>query len=1624
MPFLTGPELPILQPLQPHSDGQLPLDVVAVYPMTRAQEGLWLAYSLAPHHTLYNLTMKFAFTKESKAEQQLKTVVAINTLTHRHSILRSTFHNANKYQFKPFIAEWDASVTPTLQIITKSNNTRADAKVNSLLRTAVDLSSTFAVRWLIVMSAGGTELFLVSHHIALDGGSMSHLSKELLYLLDVKKDLQPGLLNRESFSRAHMLEGAFTNSAGFEAAQAFWVRQSTNVRTIKWKGTSAVQQHPNAKNYREIEDWFSFSNAELRTWGNRYRASWFRVAVALVGVLVRSIAEPDGGADHSVTVAFGGRPAGMEDTVGQFANAVPIRIALSEVLASGPPSFEALVNLVSKEVSTAKKHDRLSYLDISNAHRKLGLQVSPAQVAITISPKLSRKECTLYPVEGPYDIFFCFLEGDDGVSLGVIYDPTVFSKSDILFLKEAFSSLHALTMAETPLDLLTLPALQTHVPRLLPKIDLESIDAISAARFHVWFENQAAQAPDLVALYSGEQDRSVTYRELNENANRKAHHLRKIGVKREEIVLLHLTRGFEMMEWIIAVLKSGAAFAVADQKHPVERTLSVISIAKPALVVDDGSGNDLSLEPFQLDEKVIDTQNLALDDMPTSNPEDITKNEDLAYVVFTSGSTGQPKGVEIEHRNLSHFVANAYTSRYVSIAPGSRVLQFATFAFDAAVLEWSQCLALGGTLCFADMPQALIGEYLADVIDTNDISVVHLTPSVLATLPTSRGLPSLRQISVGGEMVPENLIKAWRTRLQVQNAYGPTECTVVMSHHPQPRLAAAKQPLASIIGAPHRHMKFVVSNDSFTQLLSTNQIGEVCIGGPQVGRGYRGRDDLTGSRFAIHPQFGERLYRTGDRGKLLPDGSVLLVGRIDREVKVRGYRIELDDVERTICDLIPEIMAVSVQPDESGSSLCAFIAPKHIDGDSVKKSLSKRVPSYMVPSSIYCLDRLPLNTNDKVDHKTIRATMGDLISQAHSSTGRQKSFYLETPPDSESSDSESSELESPSTIRTITNIWKAILSLSALPSLSDNFFDIGGNSLAVTLLLERIRAKWPWADIKIVDLFQHVTVKSQAALVARYLPAKIYHSPKSPSEKPLPSSQHSPATPSSRTSEIAVVGMAGRFPGASNPDELFRIFLEKREALTTFPERDPASLPFKDAIYIPKRGAIPGVENFDPTEWGLKEDEARDMDPQQRLFLGVAREAFQDAGHKLSPDGYNNVGLYVGTAHNTWELVNEPIHGSDFFKTHHSVLTPCISARTAYHLNLHGPNVTLSTACSSGLVAMSIATDHLRTGKCDMSIVGGISVAFPQEGYVTAKNQLFSPSGHCRPFDHRADGTLPGDAVCALILRRLDDAIRDGDKIYSVISGVAIGSDGATEKAGCTVPGPRGQADVITRAWKDSGLSPSKLVYAELHGSGTPIGDALELEAMHIARTELKTEQVPIIVGSNKGNLGNCEAAGGLVSVIKMCKSMQHGVIPPMPSFQRKNPMINPALPFTIASTGVPLKKNAVVSVSSTGLGGVNAHCILRYPPASSQRPSDLVLDAPSTPESTEVLPSPPKTSSLPPVAALSQEKIGQIASCASQILSVDIDEGTDLRAAGLDSQGQIALMRKVGEAFPTYMLP
>ncbi|CAK5265559.1 unnamed protein product, partial [Mycena citricolor] len=312
------------------------------------------------------------------------------------------------------------------------------------------------------------------------------------------------------------------------------------------------------------------------------------------------------------------------------------------------------------------------------------------------------------------------------------------------------------------------------------------------------------------------------------------------------------------------------------------------------------------------------------------------------------------------------------------------------------VLEWSLALSLGSNLYFANIPQALISDYLADVIDKNVVTHMHLTPGVLGTLPASRRLQSLECISVGGELVPDNLIERWRTRVTLQNAYGPTEATFVVAHQLQPSSPGKVAHSAANIGKPHSPTEVFVSNPSFDRLLAVNEIGEVCLAGPQLARGHRNWPDLTSQRFAVHPQNGKRMYKTGDRGTLMADGTVFLMGRMDRELKVRGYRcvdwtgawffaltptsrIDLDNLGRTIVAVMPSIISVSVQSSPSGTDLCVFVSPQNIHGTELKRLLGHRVPSYMVPRNVYCLQRLPLNTSNKTDHQVIKLRMEELI---------------------------------------------------------------------------------------------------------------------------------------------------------------------------------------------------------------------------------------------------------------------------------------------------------------------------------------------------------------------------------------------------------------------------------------------------------------------------------------------------------------------------------------------------------------------------------------------------------------------------------------------------------------------
>ncbi|KAH6693374.1 thiotemplate mechanism natural product synthetase [Leptodontidium sp. MPI-SDFR-AT-0119] len=1042
-----------------------------------------------------------------------------------------------------------------------------------------------------------------------------------------------------------------------------------------------------------------------------------------------------------------GRPEGFEDAVGQFANPLPVRIPLAEHFradsGSEKATFASFVTSVSRNVSKVKKAERLSLLDIARRWRtkgRLGHFNSP-QVAVSYSLAHSDHRCKLFPVQGSWDLFFVFQEGVDGVELGVIYDPEVFNEKDMDRMKSTYMNLVELASSSSPGFLEELPG--------LPKY-LTIPTAPDPNRFIA-----------RIVLSCAETNSEMTYGELDKASTLRAHGrvtdheyavLESHGVSAESIVILHLRRGFHMLEWILATLKAGGAYVYLDPSLPSGRKQVMTGIVlgpSSILVTEDLLTHDAEWTNAFKGTIVPHLDTVALN-IPYSDL--LTKQVDsgsLAYMIFTSGSTGEPKGVMIEHKSFAHFVHSSVP--IYQTGHGSRVLQLASFSFDASILEWSSALAAGGTLCFAKSPQALVGNYLADVIEKNDVSFMQITPSALATFPLHRQVRSLRCISVGGEAVPAHLLEIWRERVAVVNSYGPTETGIAVTFA---KYANDDLPIEKVSASqPPKGTEVYICDSSFQRILPRGMEGEICIGGKSLGRGYCARSEPTHAAFAIHPTLGTRLYRSGDRGTLQLDSNLVVQGRMDREVKIRGYRIAPEEIEVGILATDAAVGGASVQVSPDGLTLIAVIAPETCSTKTVLRELGKILPSHMQPSMILPVSSLPKMSSGKFDHK-----MQELIGLAH------------------------------------------------IPSNDVNFFDMGGHSHLVPLFFST------------PDLFYHPPSRVRRDFCPGIM-EKVngVHAPLAKHEE----------LPEDRT--ISIIGISGKFPAAENPDELYDNLSRGVSAIRESTQKMTAP---KDCIWVPRAGTLSGIEEFDAKFWKLAREEATDMDPQQRLFLNAALHALNDAGLDTFSDTSNNIGVFVGAAASQYHTLTDPVFGDPFQRANRGFVAPLLSARTAYHLNLHGPNVTINTNCASSNIAITLTVDALRNHRCDLAVVGGVSVQLYDGGYVTQPKSIFSETGRCRPFEEGADGTVPSDAVVAVVLKRTLDAVENEDSSYAEIVGAAYNSDGATNKAGYQVPSPEGQSDVIVAAWKNAGVSPEKLQYIELHGSGTPIGDALELEGI------------------------------------------------------------------------------------------------------------------------------------------------------------------------------------------------
>lgn len=432
---------------------------------------------------------------------------------------------------------------------------------------------------------------------------------------------------------------------------------------------------------------------------------------------------------------------------------------------------------------------------------------------------------------------------------------------------------------------------------------------------------------------------------------------------------------------------------------------------------------------------------------------------------------------------------------------------------------------------------------------------------------------------------------------------------------------------------------------------------------------------------------------------------------------------------------------------------------------------------------------------------------------------------------------------------------------------------------------------------------------------------------------------------------IAIVGMAARVPGAADIGEFWRNLVDGVESITTFTREEQVARGVSeedvdDPSWVSKAPYVEGYDQFDAGLFGLSAREAEILNPQHRLFLETCYSALNDAG--TDPARYDgSIGVYAGTGGNQY-LWENLVRNKKVWETRHGIglataNSPNYVATTvSYRLDLRGPSFTIHTACSTSLVALHLACEALRGGECDMALAGGVNVEHPPAtGYIGVEG-FTSPDGHCRPFDADANGTVWGSGVGVAVLKRLEDAIADGDHIHAVVRGNAINNDGAG-KVGFSAPSVDGQAAAVAQAVGLAGIDPRTIGYVEAHGTGTAMGDPIEVAALSAVYTRATQDRGWCGIGSVKSNIGHLSQAAGIISVIKAVLTLKHGLIPPTINYERPNPAIDfDDTPFYVASTlskwetdGGPRR----AGVSSFGIGGTNAHVVLEEAPRAGAAP-------------------------------------------------------------------------------------
>ncbi|MFF9352750.1 amino acid adenylation domain-containing protein [Streptomyces sp. NPDC014734] len=1030
-------------------------------PLSSAQQRLWFLHQLEGPSPTYNMPLVMRLSGELDVAALR---AALADLVTRHESLRTVFPQRDG---TPYQLVLEDAAHPVLELV-RSSPEELDGQLAEAARYAFDLTAEPPLRSLLFETAPGEHTLLVlAHHIACDGASLAPLTDDLTEAYTARRaGRAPAwaalpvqyadytLWQREVLGDEDDPDSLVAGQIAHWRAALAGLPDRLELPVDRPR--PAVAGHHGDR----VEfAWDTGLQAGLVRLAREHRCSVFMVLQAGLAALLTRLGA---GTDIPVGTPVAGRvDDALDHLVGLFVNTLVLRTDTS-----GDPSFAELLARVREADLSAYAHQDVPFerlVEVVNparsmAHHPLFQVMLILQNTDEATVRLPGLAVGLDEVDtgaARMDLAFNMeeLHTADRAPAGLVgtvefatdlFDPAT-ARELAARLERLLRS--AVADATRPVGALDVLAADEH-QRLL--VEWNATDhATPAAVLPELFQECVARHPQAPAV---EHDGLVlTYAELNRRANRLAHRLIGQGAGPERIVALALPRSADLVIAVLAALKAGAAYLPVDPGYPAERVAYMFDDARPSLVVTDGATTG------RLPETGIPVVRVTGPAGPEHDPTDADRTAALrlghpAYVIYTSGSTGRPKGVVVEHSGMASFAADKIER--CGVAEGDRVSQFASPSFDASVLEMWLALLSGACLVIPS-GGPFAGEALAQALRELRINHLPIAAAALASMPEA-ALPELRSLAVGGDSFTGEVVARWAPGRRLFNGYGPTEATVWVTSS-----AALSEPVAPPIGRPVRNCRVYVLDEALRPV-PAGVPGELYVAGVQLARGYLDRPALTAERFVAAPfgTPGSRMYRTGDLVKWRADGELEFLGRVDRQVKVRGFRIEPGEIENVLT-AHPAVAqaAVVVREDRPGDRrVVAYVVPDgfagaaHEDTGELRAHLAGRLPDYMVPSAFVVLAALPLTANSKLDTAALPAP--DFSAEA--------------------------EVTPPRTPReeTLCRVFAEVLGLPRV-GVASSFFELGGDSILSIQLISRARAHGLALTAR--DVFRHQTVEALAA---------------------------------------------------------------------------------------------------------------------------------------------------------------------------------------------------------------------------------------------------------------------------------------------------------------------------------------------------------------------------------------------------------------------------------------------------------------------------------------------------------------------------------------------------------------